>query len=163
HGDWVRNAFTSRPDDVVVQMLTAPNGQRVNARIAIEKYSRGRRGPAGLFGGSMGESVVKQDFNEDRLIYKCVLDPTADNSGYAGVVRVVRDGGSARMDGNTLVVENAASVMLLTRIEWFADYSEDKVETLRQAVEQLVPDYNAILELHRRVQSEAMRRVTVDF
>ena len=30
-----------------------------------------------------------------------------DNSGYAGVVRVVRNGGSARMDGDTLVVENA--------------------------------------------------------
>ena len=62
-----------------------------------------------------------------------------------------------------LVVENASSVLLLTRIEWFADYSEDKVEALRQAVEQLSPDYNAILERHRKVQSEAMNRVTVDF
>jgi len=54
-------------------------------------------------------------------------------------------------------------VMLLTRIEWFADYSEDKVEALRQSVEQLSPDYNAILERHRKVQTEAMNRVTVDF
>ena len=58
-----------------------------------------------------------------------------DNSGYAGVTRVVRNGGSARMDGDTLVIENASSVMLLTRIEYFPDYSEDKVEALRQAVE----------------------------
>ena len=27
-GDWVRKTFTSRPDDVVVQLLTAPNGQK---------------------------------------------------------------------------------------------------------------------------------------
>ena len=124
-GDWLRQAFTSRPDDVVVQLLTAPHGQQVNARIAIQKYSRGRR-PGGLFGGNIGESEVHTDFNEERLIYKCRLDPSADNSGYAGVVRVVRNGGSARMDGDTLVVENASSVLLLTRIEWFADYSEDK-------------------------------------
>ena len=117
----------------------------------------------GLFGGNIGESEIKQDFNEERLIYKCILDPSVDNSGYAGVVRVVRSGGSARMDGDTLVVENASSLMLLTRIEWFADYSEDKVEALRQAVEQLSPDYDAILERHRKVQSEAMNRVTVDF
>jgi hypothetical protein len=116
-----------------------------------------------LFGGNIGESDVQQDFNEERLIYKCRLDPSADNSGYAGVARVVRNGGSARMDGDTLVVENATSVMLLTRIEWFADYSEDKVEALRQSVEQLSPDYNAILERHRKVQTEAMNRVTVDF
>ena len=162
-GDWVRKTFTSRPDDVVVQLLTAPNGQKVNARVAVQKYSRGSRAMGGLFGGNIGESEIKQDFNEERLIYKCILDPSVDNSGYAGVVRVVRNGGSARMDGDTLVVENASSVMLLTRIEWFADYSEDKVEALRQAVEEFSPEYDAILERHRKVQSEALNRVTVDF
>ena len=40
-----------------------------------------------------------------------------NNSGFASVTRVVLDGGSARMDGDTLVIENAASLMLLTRIE----------------------------------------------
>ncbi len=95
-------------------------------------------------------SDVRQDSNEQRLIYKCLLDPSVDNSGYAGVVRVVRNGGSARMDGDTLVIENASSVMLLTRIEYFPDYSEDKVESLRQAVEGVPADYSALLERHRR-------------
>jgi hypothetical protein len=163
HGDWVRETFTSRPDDVVVQLLTAPKGQQVNARIAVQKYSRGRRPQGGFFGTNIGESDTQQDFNKERLIYKCRLDPSVDNSGYAGVVRVVPSGGSARMEGDTLVVENASSVMLLTRIEWFADFSDDKVEALRQAVEQVSPDYDAILERHRKVQSEAFNRVTVDF
>jgi len=63
-GDWLRSAFTSRPDDVVVQLLTAPKGQQVNARIAVQKYSRGRRAQGGLFGNNSGESEIKQDFNE---------------------------------------------------------------------------------------------------
>ncbi len=163
HGDWLRKTFTSRPDDVVVQLLTAPNEQKVNARIAVERYSRGRRNQGGLFGSNTGESEVKLDFNEERFIYKCRLDPSVDNSGYAGVVRVVRNGGAAKMDGDTLVIENASSVLLLTRIEWFADYSEEKVEMLRHAVDQLSPDYNTMLERHRKVQSEALNRVTVDF
>jgi alpha-L-fucosidase 2 len=162
-GEWVRSTFTSRPDDVVVQLLTAPGGQTVNARIEIQRYSRGRRANGGLMGSNVGESEIKQDFNTDRLIYKCRLDPAVDNSGYAGVVRVVRNGGSVRMDGDTLVIDNASSVMLLTRIEWFADYSDDKVDALRQAVEQLSPNYDEMLERHRKVQSEAMNRVTVDF
>ena len=112
---------------------------------------------------NIGESDIQQDFNKERLIYKCRLDPSVDNSGYAGVVRVAPNGGSARMEGDTLVVENASSVMLLTRIEWFADYSDDKVEALRQGVEGLSPDYDAIRERHRKVQSEALNRVTVDF
>jgi hypothetical protein len=167
-GEWLRRTFTSRPDNVVVQWLTASKGQPVNVRIALSQSARRTR-PNAVFQQGMnqatasGESDFQRDFNEQRLIYKCRLDPSTDNSGYAGVVRVVRNGGSARMEDGTLVIENASSVMLLTRIEWFADYSEDKVEALRLAVEQLTPDYPAMVERHRKVQSEALNRVTVDF
>jgi hypothetical protein len=53
--------------------------------------------------------------------------------------------------------------MLLTRIEWFADYGEDNVEALRRELEKLTPDYRAMVERHRGVQSEAFNRVSVDF
>lgn len=190
HGDWVRHTFTSRPDKVVVQWLTAPEGKRMNVRISLQKSAEwsmcsgmdwgARRGigttdpdmkafvqmasdqkklaPKGVEAGD-----VRLDSNEQRLIYKCRLDPSVNNSGYAGMTRVVRNGGSARMDGSTLVIENASSVMLLTRIEFFPDYSEDNVEALRKAVEGLTPDYQALLERHQKVQSEILNRVTVDF
>ena len=159
NGDWLRKTFTSRPDNVVVQWLTAPEGKTMNVRISLQKSAEwsmssgmdwgARRGigttdpdmtafvqltsdqkrlaPKGVEAGD-----VQQDSNEQRLIYKCRLDPSVDNSGYAGMTRVVRQGGSARMDGSTLVIENASSVMLLTRIEYFPEFSEDKVEALRK-------------------------------
>jgi hypothetical protein len=162
-GDWLRQTFTSRPDNVVVQLLTAPAGQSVNVRIALERAAVRTRPTEGRVTPGSGTSEFHQDFNEQRLIYKCRLDPSVDNSGYAGVVRVVRRGGSARIDNGNLVIESASSVMLLTRIEWFADYSDDKVEALRAAVEGLTPNYPALLERHRKAQSEALNRVTVDF
>ncbi len=171
HGDWLRQTLASRPDNLVVQWITAPADQSVNVRISLQKSpewsmtsgtSWGNRPTRGASSGpEAGE--VQHDFNAQRLIYKCRLDPAVDNSGYAGMTRVVRHGGSARMDQNTLVIENAASLMLLTRIEHFPDYSDDKVEALRQAVEQLSPDYAALQERHRKVQSEMLNRVTVDF
>jgi len=163
-GDWLRRAFVSRPDNVVVQLLTAPKEQSINMRILVEKAgglrpgNGMRRAPSGN-----GPSEIQQDFNEQRLIYKCRLDPSTDNSGYAGVVRIVRDGGSAHMDEGAVVIENALSLMLLTRVEWFSDYSEDRVDALRHAVDSLTPDYLALLERHRKVQSELFHRVTVDF
>ena len=177
HGDWLRQTFASRPDNVVVQWLTAdhgymvPAGQSVNVRISLQRSAQwsmstgmtwGSRPTTGTSKG-VEAGDVRQDFNAERLIYKCRLDPSVDNSGYAGVTRVVRNGGSARMDQDTLVIENASSVMLLTRIEYFPDFSDDKVEALWQAVEQITPDYAAILERHRKVQSEMLDRVTVDF
>jgi alpha-L-fucosidase 2 len=190
HGDWLRQTFTSRPDNVVVQRLTAPEGKTMDVRISLQKSAEwsmcsgmdwgARRGigttdpdmaafvslasdqkrlaPKGVEAG-----LVRQDSNEQRLIYKCHLDPSVDNSNYAGMTRVVRNGGSARMDGSTLVIENASSVILLTRIEYFHEFSEDNVEALRKAVEGLTPDYPSLLERHQKVQSEILNRVTVDF
>jgi hypothetical protein len=170
-GEWLRQTFASRPDNVIVQLLTAPAGQSVNVQIALQKSGEwtmtsgttwGNRPNRGASKGPEAGDV-RQDFNEQRLVYKCILDPSVDNSGYAGVTRVVRTGGSARMDGSTLVIENASSVVLLTRIEYFPDYTDNKAEALRQAVEQITPDYAALLERNRKVQSEMLNRVTVDF
>jgi alpha-L-fucosidase 2 len=191
-GEWVRHAFTSRPDNVVVQWLTAPAGQTVNVRISLHRSAAWTMRSGADWGSHAGigstspdretfnlgangappkiappkdveACEVRQDAGEQRLIYKCRLDPAVDNSGYAGVVRVVRSGGSARMDGDTLVIENASSVMLLTRIEYFPDFAEVHVEALRQEVEALVPDYAALLGRAGKVQSEMLNRVTVDF
>lgn len=167
-GDWVRETFASRPDNLVVQRFTAPKGQSVNVRITVAAGGGGGRGgraggggPPG--GGGGGQSNAQTDFTEQRLIYKGRLDPANNNRGYVGVTRIVRNGGGARMDGNTLVIENAASVMLLTRFEYLPEYSEEKVETVRQALDKVTPDYPALLERARKVQSEMLNRVTVDF
>jgi hypothetical protein len=190
HGDWLRQTFTSRPNNVVVQRLTAPEGKTMNVRISLHKSAEwsmcsgmdwGARRGIGATDPDMAAFVqlasdqkkfapkgveagdVRQDSNEQRLIYKCRLDPSVDNSGYAGITRVLRNGGSAKMDGGTLVIKNASSVMLLTRIEYFPEFSEDNVEALRKAVEGITPDYPSLLERHQKIQSEILNRVTVDF
>jgi alpha-L-fucosidase 2 len=173
HGDWVRRIFTSRPDNIVVQWLTAPTGKSVNVRIRMSEGGgrslrggqdfAGIRSRAGVQGAGGGSGNTQTDFNEKRLIIKGRLDPSVDNRGYANVTRIVRDGGSANMDGDTLVIENASSVMLLTRIEYLPDYSEEKVEAVRQSLEGLNPDYPVLLERARKVQSEMLNRVTVNF
>jgi hypothetical protein len=170
-GDWLRQTLTSRPDNVVAQWLTGPPGQGVNVRISLQKSAEWSMGSGATGsthpakGASKGPEAcdVKRDFNPQRLIYKCRLDPSVDNSGYAGVTRIERTGGAAHMEGDTLVIENAASVVLLTRIEHFPDLTDDKVDALAKGVEQISPDYAALLERHRKVQSEMLNRVRVDF
>ena len=180
-GEWVRCTFTSRPDNLVVQWLTAPQGQSVNVRISLQRAvapfrptgiaaqqaaaaaSSPRSGVARRPAAAPAQGEFHQDYNEQRLIFKGILDPSVNNRGYAGVTRIVREGGTATMDGTTLVIDNAASVLLLTRIEAFADFSEQQVEALHQAVDQLTPDYAVLLERARKVQSEMLNRITVDF
>ena len=76
-GEWIRRTFTSRPDNLVVQWLTAPKGQSVNVRItlsAVARRARRKRSVAVL----AEQSNVQQDFNEQRLIYKGRLDPSVE-------------------------------------------------------------------------------------
>src|SRR6185437_3651455 len=151
-GEWVRETFASRPDNVVVQRLTAPQGQPLNVRITMGRSAGGGRGggrgigapgAGGRGGAAVGtagrggapaapQGISQQYFNEQRFIFTGVFDPSINNSGYAGVTRVVRNGGTARMDGDTLVVENASSVILLTRIEPLSQFSEERVEAVRR-------------------------------
>lgn len=189
-GEWIRRTFVSRPDNAVIQWLTAPEGKTMNVKISMQRSSRwsmrsGMNWGATRAIGSQDPDMeafvqltsdkkrlapkgveaceVRQDLTPQLMIYKCRLDTTVDNSGYAGVTRVVRVGGSSRVVNDTLVVENAASVMLLTRIECFPEFSEDKVAALRKGLEALNPDYPAMLERHQKIHSEMLNRVSVDF
>jgi len=163
HGEWLRETFASRPDNLVVQRFSAPAGQRLNVRVSMSAGGGGRGESGGARGGGGSQSGGQMDLNEQRLIYKGRLDPSANNRGYAGVTRVVREGGSARVEENTLVIENASGVMLLTRIDYFPEFSEAQVEATRQALEHVAPDYPALLDRARKVQSEMLNRVSVDF
>jgi hypothetical protein len=189
-GEWIRQTFASRPDNVIVQLLTAPAGKTFSLRISLERSGGwsmvsgmdwGARRGIGTTDPDMKAFVqltevqkklapkgvevcdVRQVSNRLNMIYKCRLDPSVDNSGYAGITRVVLNGGSSRMEGNTMVIMNASSVTLLTRIEYFPDFNEEKVTALLKGVEEIIPDYSTLLERHQKVQSEILNRVTVDF
>lgn len=188
HGDWARRTFVSRPDNLVAQWLTAPAGKPLNVRISLEKSGPWTLVSGMDWGSHLGINAtapdraafapspstprpakgveansVRQEGNQQWLLYKCILDPDVDHSGYAGVVRLVRSGGAAHLDGDAVVVEDAASLMLLTRIEYFPDFSDEKADALRDAVEAVSQEYSELLDRHRKVQAEMFGRVTVDF
>lgn len=170
-GEWTRSAFASRPDNAIVQLITPPAGQTLNLRISLKKSAEWGLSSGVSWGGHPARGVskgpeagdVQIDAKADRIVYKCKMDPTVDNSGYAGVVRVVRTGGSAKVEQDAVVIENATSVMLIGRIEHFAEISQEKADALARAVEQIDPQYAAMLERHGKVQAEMLNRVTVDF
>ncbi|HLP72296.1 MAG TPA: glycoside hydrolase N-terminal domain-containing protein [Bacteroidales bacterium] len=189
-GDWLRRVFTSRPDNVVVQWLTAPEGSRMNIRITQQKSASWTMSSGMDWGALKGigstdpdmsafanlaavqkdlapagveKCKVRQEIDGQWLIYKCLLDESIDHSGYAGLTRVISKDGTVRSEKGSMVVDNATSVILVTRIEYFDDYSDLKVESVRMEVEKITPDYSLLLENHHKAQSEILHRVKVNF
>jgi len=156
-GEWVRRTFVSRPDDVAVQYLTAPQGRTLDAAISIQT---GGPGPAA---GGAAPVRYERDFNERRLIVVGHFSPDTGNIGFAGVTRIVSNGGKVRIENGKLVVSGVQFLMLLTRIERYQDYDRSQVDALARALDEITPDYHRLLEQNRRVQSAVMDRVSMDF
>lgn len=165
-GDWVRQSFVSRPDNIAVQYLTPPAGKTLDATISISTASP-RRGPGS--GPSRGPSDLsngvryEQEFSEQRLLVIGHFGPEFGNIGFAGVTRVVVDGGSVKMENGKLVIRGAQSAMLLTRIEWYKDYSRAQVDAMVASVDTLPVSYSALLENQRAIQAPIIDRVSMDF
>ena len=94
-GEWVRRTFASRSDNVVIQWLAAPKGQSINVRISLQRAAAPFR-PTGIAaqqaaaapaGGvvrrpaaATPQGEFHQDYNEQRLIFKGILDPSVQQS-----------------------------------------------------------------------------------
>jgi len=156
NGEWMRQAFVSRADDIVAQQHSAPEGHTLNVTIALENPHVDRVwNPGPITFGQTAKSQI--------LVFTGRFDPAAGNSGYAAVTRVLPVGGSTRVEDGKLIVENARSLLLLTRIAWSPDFTSTEVEKLIEAVEAITLDYPSLLARHSEIQSSMFNRVSVDF
>ena len=76
---------------------------------------------------------------------------------------MILSGGAAHVEDGAVVVEGAQSVTLLTRVEWYADFSQAQVDAMVKSVDQVEADYAKLLDRHRQVQAPIFDRVSVDF
>jgi alpha-L-fucosidase 2 len=177
-GLWERRTFVSRPDNVIVQLLTAPANGVIHTRITLDTSnvlgeSRRLQSPRVLTPKEgMPRPLINPGANEVRFVrevdeHELVLQGhyviERGNPGYASVTRVIADGGSVHASGASLEVKGAHSLTLITRIEASNDLRQPDVEALRTAVGQLPASYEELLARHRPVQAEVMDRASLDF
>lgn len=168
NGQWKRHAFVSRPDSVVAQLFLPPEGHTLNMRISLDTYDSFKwesSGSGTLVNPDMNPDFIhfEKDFNDKRLIVKGRFNPETCNYGYAGVVRIILNGGTASITNGNLIVEGSNSLMLLTRIEWYKDFQEDKIDALAQSLNDITCDYQELLIRNRKVQAAIFDRASLNF
>jgi hypothetical protein len=177
-GTWERRAFVSRPDNVVVQLLTAPAGASINAKLALDTSAvlggnrpaqsrtilTPRAGmPQPLSDPGATEIHLVQSLDPQHIVLQGRYVVDHGNPGYASVTRVIADGGSVRAEGESLAVEGVRSLTLITRIEAYDDLKQADADALQHAVDSLTPSYDELLARHRPGQAAVIDRVAVDF
>jgi alpha-L-fucosidase 2 len=178
-GIWERRSFVSRPDNIVAQSISAPSAGLLNLDIQLDTsmilQPRRRQVTAtptvprpyqqhGV-GAQPGSSEIhfSRDFTQSHLVLEGRYLVDAGKPGYASVTRIIATGGKLTTEGETLSVRGARSLLLLTRIAVYTDITQQSVQSLEKAVDQVAPDYAALLARHRPKQAEVMDRVSLDF
>ncbi|MGI6265181.1 MAG: glycoside hydrolase N-terminal domain-containing protein, partial [Acutalibacteraceae bacterium] len=155
-GNWSRSAFTSRADNVTVQRLQAPTEGKLTCSVSL-----GTDPAMQMFGGM----TFSQQNDTAHLRFRAKYGSNTDDAGYEGVTRITVKGGSVRMDGNNLVVENADELLMLTQTEKYYTGSTKAFagDALAARLDTLPDDYDALLAAHTAIHSEIYNRVCVDF
>lgn len=169
-GEWIQKTFTSREDDVTVTMLRASDqGAKLHVTLSIDDLSTMRKFGEG---GESGMQYRRLAPESGEWIGLCAHYPDFPGSelregGYAGVTRVIAEGGCVRVQrqeaGNesvcvddskpVLQIEGADAVYLITRADRTHDmgpldtFAENATSPL---VEELLTGIEAIVRRYTR-------------
>jgi len=155
-GDWLRRAFVSRTDDVIVLEIAAPAGETFEGSIRLAEAPGKQEGDFVSFD-------IRHEGSEMYLhaAYGHTLG-RAVHEGYHALGRIVTDGTAAAVEGQRVDVRDARRVLLLLAVEYLDDAAEADRDALRFRVGSLNADYDALLAPHAEVHGEMFRRVTLD-
>lgn len=156
-GNWTRQSFVSRADNVIVQQLTAPSNGTLNLSIRLSAALAGA--PSGLV---ISNNVYTDSSGHAFLNMRVQYDSNSNDPGYEGVTWVVRTGGSQSINGTTLTISNASSVLLLTQLDRYAVATTWNNQALQRALVTLPTSYSTLLSRHVAIHQPIYDRVTID-
>jgi hypothetical protein len=156
-GTWLRHAFTSRADRVVVHELLPAAGQTLDATLRVNTALEGVPGSVGYtvsatVSGGAGYLDVRGTY------------PSGGAYGFEGVTRVVATGSQASVtaSGSTLVVSRATGILLLTKLDRYETAGGWNGQPLQAALAALPADYATLLGRHTPLHQGMYDRSSID-
>ncbi len=171
-GVYERRVFVSRPDSVLVLSLRSLSGAPVDARVglvrhpmdSVDDYWQPRKK---LEQGIRSTTVRAEDGGW--IEYRSMFERTAPASdavrrvlpavGYEGVARVVATGGTAEAVGEGIRVRGARRVLVLVDLRVLPKAGVDAISSLHARLAALTPDFDRLLDRHRRIHTRIYDRV----
>jgi len=164
-GQFQRQLFVSRPDDVVVLSIRGSKPGAVDCALRLATH------PAGGQGGWSEEQSFRNGMAQTSsaaapgwLTYRSHFKRRWPGSlqGCEGVARVLNKGGEAAVMGDRIVVRGADEVLVLARVALLYDYSTSDIPSQKKDLAKMSPDFNSLLRRHARIHGEIFNRMRLD-
>ena len=149
-GDWVRKSFASRKDNVIVTKLISPPSCTISCSLSTAPAIKSSK-------SVHYQTIVNQDFINVRAKYPEV---NSKQGGYEGVTKVITRQGKKIVDGETLRIEGAREVLLLTKLDRYKDdFNLWDAKLLQIDLQATIRSYEKLLCRHVTIHKELFNRV----
>lgn len=155
-GGWMRRAFASRADGVVVHEVLPPGGGAVDLVLRVNTALDGVPDDVEF------STEVSVQVNEAYVTVHGRYPTGQGAYGYEGVTRVIAIGGELRARRSELLVRGAKSLLLLTRLTRHQDEPAKRDRSLHAGLAALQPEYRTLLDRHAAIHTPLYDRSRLD-
>lgn len=165
NGHFIRRLFVSRPDDVIVLSINGDKKGSVSCKLRLAQQPAKDAGgwdPEKMF--REGIKSYKTEANGNWLTYRSDFTRQWEGSikAFEGVSRVVVKGGKSTTMGDSISIENADEVIVLTKIELLYNENKENLAQIKQSLLSIKPDFNYLLNRHAKVHGAIFDRAKID-
>ncbi|GJM64181.1 glycosyl hydrolase family 95 catalytic domain-containing protein [Persicobacter diffluens] len=159
-GSFERSTFMSRPDSVMVTRIkgNAP----VSLSLRLEKHPHSWEQSA--FMNEALKENYSEDYNNEYLRYHSTFGKAHQYSpaGYDALLRVETKGGSKRLEGSVMHIENAEEVLIFTDIAPYFAGETSQVANIAEKLAALPADFTHLKERQFSLHGEMYNRMQLD-
>lgn len=154
-----RRLFVSRPDSVVV--LSIQSSAKINCTLSLSRHQI-NWDQWSFINSHIKNVEIKAD--EQYLTYRTefVNQWVGNPQGFEGVAKVNAIGGSVRVEGSQMVIENADEVLVTMAIAPNYNYASSIVPELTRRVDRKLTNYQQLLTSHTQVHGDLFGRVKLN-
>lgn len=152
-GIFVRKIFVSRADNVIVLSISSPNGAKISCSVSLAQHP-----------GAWGIKSVYTAADNNWLTYRMNFKNSWKGSlqGCEGVARVVVNNGEYHTNGDSIIVRDADSVIVITRAALTKNFAQSGINSIKRSLARINPDFGTLLDKHVKVHSKIFNRVQID-
>jgi alpha-L-fucosidase 2 len=153
-----RDLFVSRADHVVVMRISGSKAGSVNCRVALIPH--GRVTGTGAKKGEVASAEAPISFAMSAGKQWFTIQARYDaGGGYSGVARVDLKGGKTSSSNSDIIqIAGADQAVIIIKL---TDVPKSNA-ALKRKIDQLAPDYNALLKRHAKLHREMFLRMQLD-
>jgi alpha-L-fucosidase 2 len=167
HGNWSRKLFVSRPDNIIVMLISGPKG-KVDYDIAME----------------VKNELVNSELSVEKNWISAHNTYIRGKGGYDNLIRVIPSGGTSTIKDSILSITGADNILLIMQVKGWktplkkeqseawafspenpyfrTGYTTNQLHAMKKTLTDLQSDYHKLFTPHIKAHGELYNRVSLD-